>query len=682
MGSSRRRGLAAALRTPTGLTALVSLVILAVVALAAPIWWGPRAGKMDVANILQNASARHPLGTDNLGHDILTRLLVATRPSLLLALLAVVVAAAIGIPAGALPAVVGRRAGRLVNAFIDFWVAFPALLLAIIIAVVLGAGSTAAVLAIGIASAPGFARLTQTLAASVAAADYVAAARLVGVPRRRLLFRHVLPNVAEPLILNTTISVGYALVAVSGLSFLGLGVQPPAYDWGRLLNEGLPRIYITPAAALGPAAAIVIAGLAFNGLGEALARAAGTRAVVRPGRRAHAALAAEPGAPPVAPRSETGGTTGGPGGGPGGADRPVLAVDRLTVAFPGPAGPIRPVREVSFTVATGEVLGIVGESGSGKSLTALAIAQLIGAPGEVVAERIEFQGRELRRMSPRERDRLLGTAMAMVFQDPATSLNPALRLGRQLAEVMEVHGGARRRVALRRAVDRLRRVRIAAPEHRIRQYPHQLSGGMRQRAMIAMGLMGAPELIIADEPTSALDVTVQRQILRLLRQIVGDTGAAAILITHDIAVVTELCDRVLVMYAGRIVEDLDVRALLAGPAHPYTRALVAAVPDMAAARDRPLATIPGRPPEPHEVVAGCAFAPRCAFADDRCARERPPLRAYDAGRRVACWYPRAAVPAAAEGTEPVAEPESMVAEPESMVEREGSAEATRKGARP
>jgi peptide/nickel transport system permease protein len=595
-----------ALRTPAGALSLAALLGLALLAMVAPLVWGSDAARVDVAHLLEPGSAAHPLGTDALGRDNLARVLVATRDSLLLAVLATLVAAGIGIPFGALPSVIGRRGARAANALIDFSVAFPALLLAIFLAVVLGVGARAAVLAIGIASAPSFARLTQTLAASVGGSDYVAAARVVGVGRWRLLTRHVLPNIAEPLILNTTIAAGYALLAISGLSFLGLGTQPPAYDWGRLLDEALPRIYVTPEAALGPVVAIVAAGLAFNTLGEALARGTARRPLRRP--RADVA-------PPAATLSQPG---------------TLLDVSDLTVSFE----PVDVVRGVSLSAEPGEIVGIVGESGSGKSLTALAIAQL--APGSVGGA-VTLWGRDVRGLSRRE----LGTSVAMVFQDPGTSLNPAMRIGRQLAEVLEVHAGAGRAEATDVALARLRSVRIARPEARMAQYPHELSGGMRQRVMIAMGLMGEPDLIIADEPTSALDVTVQQQILRLLDGLSAESGAAVIFISHDMAVVAALCGRVLVMYAGRVVEELDAGALLGRAAHPYTRALVASVPDMAVDRAQPLATIPGRPPEPGEVGDGCAFAPRCAFAGARCHVETPVLRELGARQRVACWFPQA-----------------------------------------
>jgi oligopeptide/dipeptide ABC transporter ATP-binding protein len=226
----------------------------------------------------------------------------------------------------------------------------------------------------------------------------------------------------------------------------------------------------------------------------------------------------------------------------------------------------------------------------------------------------------------------------MVFQDPMTSFNPTRRMGGQLAEVARHHQGMDRPQALARAVDRLRAVRIPDAESRARQYPHEFSGGMRQRAMIGMGVMGNPALIVADEPTTALDVTVQQQVLDLLRSIREADDVALILISHDVTVVGEVCDRVLVMYAGSIVEDLPAADLGTAARHPYTRALVAAVPDMDTDLDQPLATIPGRPPAPADVPDGCAYAPRCPLASARCRSEQPPLETDESGRRVACWH--------------------------------------------
>jgi oligopeptide/dipeptide ABC transporter ATP-binding protein len=514
----------------------------------------------------------------------------------------------------------------MLTGLINMLVAFPGLILALFFAVVFGVGATGAVLALGIAGAPALARLTHTLASSVGGSDYVAAARVLGVSRVRLLTRHVLPNIAEPLLLNVTTSIGAALLAFSALSFLGLGVQPPFYDWGRMLNEGLSRIYVNPAGALAPGLAIIMAGLTFNLLGEGLAQVASGRSTARWSRPPH--------------QRPTELTTERPTGAPGDDEDLVLDVRGLSVTFPSATGDVHAVRDVTITVRRGEIVGIVGESGSGKTVTALAIAQLVSFPGRVAVERFRFDGRDVLDLPVGERRRLLATSLPMVYQNPGTALNPALRVGGQLAEVVEVHRGMSRSAATQRAADKLRQVAIAAPERRLRAYPHELSGGMKQRAVIAMGLMGEPILFLADEPTTALDVTVQRQIFDLLRQVNRDEGASVVLISHDVAAVAELCTRVVVMYAGRIVEEGATNMLLHGAAHPYTRALIGAVPDMTADRDRPLPTISGRPPDPREVGAGCPFAPRCPHADTRCAAERPTLDPLADGWLAACWHPQ------------------------------------------
>jgi peptide/nickel transport system permease protein len=611
--------------TASGRIGAVGVVVLVFLAVFAPLIWGDAAERIDTAAMLQGPSRDHPAGTDGLGRDVLARVLVATRPSLWYALLATALASVLGITLGVLPSVLGRRSARAVTGVVNMLVAFPGLILALFVAVVFGVGATGAVVALGVAGAPALARLTHTLASSVSGNDYVAAARVLGVSRPRLLTRHVLPNIAEPIVLNVTTAIGAALLAFSALSFLGLGVQPPFYDWGRMLNEGLDRIYVNPAGALAPGAAIVLAGLTFNLLGEGLAQVASGRQVsVVPQQTSRRRGV------PVALATVD-----------GKADDFVLDAGGLSVVFPSPGGDIHAVREVGLAVRWGEIVGIVGESGSGKTVTALAIAQLVAYPGDVTFEHFRFDGRDVLGLPPGERRRLFATSLPMVFQNPGTTLNPALRVGRQLAEVSEVHDSMSRSAATKRAADKLRQVAIAAPERRLRAYPHELSGGMKQRAVIAMGLMGRPKLYIADEPTTALDVTVQRQIFEVLRQVNRDERASVLLISHDIAAVSELCNRIVVMYAGRIVEEADVSTVVSGTAaHPYTRALVAAVPDMVVDRDRPLATIPGRPPDPRNVGPGCAFAPRCPHADTRCLAERPPLDSIGVGWRVACWHPQ------------------------------------------
>ncbi|GAB3745542.1 dipeptide/oligopeptide/nickel ABC transporter permease/ATP-binding protein [Amycolatopsis oliviviridis] len=604
----------AALRTPVGAFSATLLLLVFALAVFAPILWHDNAFAIDTEAIAQGPSAAHWLGTDDLGRDILFRVLVATRLSVLLAVFATVIGVVTGLVLGTLPSLLPRPAARLVTAAVNIAVAFPGLLLVLFFSVIFGVGAQGAVLAVGFALAPAFARLAQTLSASVAGQDFVSAARISGVGRIRLLVRHILPNIGEPLVVNATLGAGASLLAFAGLSFLGIGVQAPEYDWGRLLGEGLNGIYVNPAAALAPGVAVVLAGLAFNLAGETVAGVIG----VRTGLRKLAPRTVVPAREAVAEDR----------------DDAVLVVENLQVAFPRPAGWTVPVRGVSFTVHAGEAIGVVGESGSGKSLTGLAVSRLVEAPAVVTADRLDFAGRPLLTTPERELRGLLGTSLAMVFQDPMTSFNPTRRIGRQLAEVAEQHQGLPRAKAFERAVDRLRAVRIPAAGRRAKQYPHEFSGGMRQRAMIGMGLMGDPRLIIADEPTTALDVTVQRQLLRLLARTRAERDTAIILISHDIAVVSQTCERMLVMYAGRVVEDMPSAGT---PRHPYTRALLAATLDLETDRDTPLAVIPGRPPEPDRVPTGCAFADRCPAVTDRCRLEDPVLESVGSSHRVACW---------------------------------------------
>jgi len=325
---------------------------------------------------------------------------------------------------------------------------------------------------------------------------------------------------------------------------------------------------------------------------------------------------------------------------------PLLAVDDLAVSF-SQAGRKRLVLDgVSLTVKRGEIVTIVGESGSGKTVTALAIARLLGEQGVIERGSIALDGRELTTLSEAEIRALRGRDVAMVFQEPMTSLNPLLPVGFQIAEALTEHLGLSRRQALARAGALMAQVGIADSERRLTSYPHELSGGMRQRVMIAMAMACRPQLLIADEPTTALDVTVQAQILELLRELRTASGTAIMLITHDMGVVAEMADRVMVMYAGQIVEEAAVGRLFAAPAHPYTGLLLQSIPPTGAKRQT-LFAIPGGPPTPGAMPVGCRFHPRCPFAMAQCRTVPPPLEAAADGGSVRCW--RAGDPALAGG---------------------------------
>jgi peptide/nickel transport system ATP-binding protein len=316
---------------------------------------------------------------------------------------------------------------------------------------------------------------------------------------------------------------------------------------------------------------------------------------------------------------------------------PLLSIESLRVGFPTRTGLVYAVDGVSFDVRAGEVVGLVGESGCGKSLTALSILKLVGAPGQIdAASRIRFEGADLLTLPDRQLRSIRGRRVAMIFQEPSSALNPVLTVGDQVAEVAVIHEGVSMKAARARAVTMLERVGIAGAAERARQYPHELSGGMRQRVMIAMALLLSPALLIADEPTTALDVTIQAQILELLREEAAATGMSVLLITHDLGVVAELCDRVLVMYAGQIVESSPVMPLFGDARHPYTRGLLGAMPRLGDRRER-LAVIPGTVPPPSAWPAACRFRERCPSAWARCGADAPPLLAATDDRQARCW---------------------------------------------
>jgi len=324
--------------------------------------------------------------------------------------------------------------------------------------------------------------------------------------------------------------------------------------------------------------------------------------------------------------------------------RPILQIEDLQTHFFTSVGTVRAVDGVSYALHSGETLGVVGESGCGKSVTALSILRLVAnPPGRIVGGAIHFEGNNLLDLSETEMERIRGNDISMIFQEPMTSLNPLFTIGRQVGEAIALHQGLSRREAMNRAVEMLRQVYMPEPERRVHAYPHQLSGGMRQRVMIAMALSCNPKVLIADEPTTALDVTIQAQILDLMRELQETFGTAIILITHDMGVVAENADRVVVMYAGRKVEEASAKDLFDNPGHPYTKGLLGSIPhlDTVARRDTGrtrLNEIKGMVPSLFSLPPGCSFAPRCGFATDQCRDAAPPLAQHRPAHWIACWH--------------------------------------------
>jgi oligopeptide transport system ATP-binding protein len=320
---------------------------------------------------------------------------------------------------------------------------------------------------------------------------------------------------------------------------------------------------------------------------------------------------------------------------------PLLEVHDLKTQFSTPEGVVKAVDGVSFELNAGETLGIVGESGSGKSVTALSVMRLIPPPGRIVGGRVIYDGKDLTKLSETEMQAIRGESIAMIFQDPMTSLNPVFKVGWQVGEPLMLHRAESKSKAFASAVSVLAKVGIPSPGDRARDYPHHFSGGMRQRAMIAMGLTTTPKVLIADEPTTALDVTIQAQILDLLRTVNREFGTATILITHNLGVVAGMCERVMVMYGGRVVESGPTEDVFAHPKHPYTWSLLRSIPRLDAERHEALKPIEGLPPDLIDLPTGCAFHPRCTFAIDKCKRDTPALNRVGDTQLAACWVTQA-----------------------------------------
>ncbi|MGC0367210.1 peptide/nickel transport system permease protein [Rhodococcus sp. 27YEA15] len=527
--------------------------LLVVIAIVAPIVLGDKASLL-TSNASQPPSAEHFLGTDSFGRDLFARALVATRLTLTMAFAATVISVGGGIAFGVGIWLAPARARRIALRLIEAMVAFPGLLFALVIAAILGPGATTVVVAIGVTGIASFARLTSNLAAGLAGRDFVTTARLMGVPSYRIALKHLIPNMAEPLLVVASTSIAVALLEISALSFIGLGVQSPDFDYGKLLNDALETIYSRPTELIGPVVMIVFAGLAATLIGDGLASMTNPRVKqkYRPSYRANSASTDTLGA---------------------GEENAVLEVENLQITS---SSGISLVRGVSFSVEHGEVLGIVGESGSGKSLTAMAIAQLLPDDLEVEADRLRLLDIDLRKPAEPKR---IADALGLVYQDPGSTFSPALKIGRQVGQILRSHHGFSRKNATERVIEAFESVRITRPAMRVRQYPHELSGGMRQRAMIASAITTDPALMIADEPTTALDVTVQLDVLREFKRLNLENGVAMVFISHDLGVVEALCDRVLVMQKGEIVEEiLPAQLRNRDVTHPYTASLLNATP--------------------------------------------------------------------------------------------------------
>ncbi len=599
------------------------VVLLAVVLLAAATPLLPLAPPNVTATAdryLRPFSQGHLLGTDHLGRDLLSRLLWGTRLSLAVGFAAALIAATIGAAVGIVAGYAGGRTDNVIMRGIDMLMAFPYILLALAIVAALGPGLLNALIAVAAVNIPFFARNIRGITVGIAHREFVDAARLAGMRHGRIILTEILPNVLPVIVIAMSTTVGWMILETAGLSFLGLGSQPPQADLGSMLGEARAALISHPHTSVVPGLMILVIVMSINLLGD------GVRDALDPRLRSGA-----PGRPLPA-------TTVRRSGVPAARGEGILSIEDLQTQFHLGGRTYRAVDGVTLSVRPGECLGIIGESGSGKSVTALSVMSLVASPpGVITAGAVRYRGEDLIGAPYARLRSLRGNRIAYIFQDPQATLHPLYTIGDQLAEAITSHRPVGRRAARAQAVDLLASVRIPNPGTRIVSYPHELSGGMRQRVGIAMALANDPDVIIADEPTTALDVTVQAQILSLLEDLRRDRGLAIVFITHDFGVVGQLCDRVAVMYAGRIVEEGPTARVLAAPAHPYTRRLIACVPELGAGRRR-LEAIPGLPPAVDALPPGCAFAPRCDKVRDDCRRGEIPL-AGPGPRAVRCLHP-------------------------------------------
>jgi peptide/nickel transport system ATP-binding protein/peptide/nickel transport system permease protein len=571
------------LTRPTVLIGLIIVSILLVCALGAP-WIAPydpfasRPAQQFLPPVwADGGTTDHLLGTDQLGRDLASRMLYGARTSLAIAGAAVVLSGAFG-------AVVGLFAGyfrgpveTVIMRLADVQLAFPFILLALAILSVTETKSVLTMITVlAIADWVIHARVSRGRVLVERERDYVRAARALGSSHLRIAFRYILPTVLPTLLVIVLVEMAVLMVVEAILAFIGLGIDPPGLSWGTIMADGRTNIAVAPWMAMLPGMAIFLSVLGVNLVADGLSDVLNPR-LRGAGRIGESTTAREDDqqaseAPQQVATDVSKGMA-------SDSDK-LLEVDGLRVEFPGPDGSVVAVQDVGFELGAGERLGIVGESGSGKSMTALSIIGLVEAPGRVTGGSIKFKNRELVGMPPRDMNRIRGAEIAMIFQDPAASLNPTLTVAYQIAEVIARHQQVSRKVARRKAVESLELVNINDPQRVAGAYPFQLSGGMQQRVMIAMALSCNPDLLIADEPTTALDVTTQAQILSELDALVQRLNTGIILITHDLGLIAEFTERTVVMQDGLVCEVESTKEIVNDPKHPYTQSLLQAVIDL------------------------------------------------------------------------------------------------------
>lgn len=571
--------------------------------------------------------AQHWLGTDDAGRDVLSNLIFGARVSLTVGFFASFISIAIGGSIGMAAGYAGGATDRALMRFTDVVLVIPDLPLAIVLVALTKPSLFNIILVIGLVGWTGTARLVRAQTLAVKERKFVHRARAVGAGDLRLITRHIFPLVLPLLVVNTVLVISLAILEESALSFLGLS-DPTTVSWGQMLNYAFSRGATSSGAwwaLLAPGAGIVWVVLGCTLLGYGLEQ------ILNPRVKSHHLMRA------AIPRTSIV-----PSANPAAADA-LLEVRGLSVDFVAQQGAVHAVQDVSFSLRPGEIMGLVGESGCGKTTLILSLLRLLPAAGRIMGGQVLYHGRNLLALPEAQLAAVRWKEIAIVFQGAMNALNPLLPVGRQIAEAVERHEPTATAAAVAQRVGALLE-QVGIPAARGRQFAHQYSGGMRQRAMIAMALACDPKVIIADEPTTALDVIIQAQILELLNTLRQRLGLAVIFVTHDLGVVAEICDTVLVMYGGVAAEYASVDAMFNQPQHPYTRALLAAFPDFSR-RHNALVSIPGQPPRLHALPPGCRFAPRCSSAQALCHAQQPHLLRVGAAHYASCHLLQPMLPA-------------------------------------
>jgi ABC-type dipeptide/oligopeptide/nickel transport system ATPase component/ABC-type dipeptide/oligopeptide/nickel transport system permease subunit len=557
------------LRHPGGFIPLAILTLIVLVGVFAPMLAPMDPNLVDLAAAKAAPGPEHLLGGDSTGRDILSRLIYGTRTTLWGALITIVTALVIGVPAGVAAGYFGGAFDRVATWISDALQSIPGMIILLVVAAGSRNNFELLMATVGVFMIPGYFRISRSQTLAVRGEPYIDAARVSGLSDGRIIFRHVITAVYPPVIIQTALTAGIAMGMQAGLQFLGIG-DSNVPSWGAMMLEGFRLMLTYPLMLLWPSAALGLTIAVLAIMGSTLAELVQVR-TPRAARQRKGAVTVVPSDPATGTAQHD-------------AVDSALRVENLRVIHATPSGETEVVHGVTLDVAPGEVVGIVGESGSGKSQTVFSVLDLLPSTGRAVADAIWVGGRDVSRATPRQRQALLGREIGYVPQEPMSNLDPSYTIGHQLIEPLRRTHGLSKAAAAERARAVLLRVGLTDPDRVMRSYPHQVSGGMAQRVLIAGAISGKPSLLVADEPTTALDVTVQAEVLELLRELQAEYGMALLIVTHNFGVVADICDRVIVMRDGRIVESGPVDDLFAAPADEYTRELIAASLDDAAGR--------------------------------------------------------------------------------------------------